>query len=229
MFLKWLSSKRKKQKIEPVSTIVKEPKKEVRDIKMSGSYENGFMVLEIGEKCDILEYAQAIEKNNLREFEYLLTNHTLFDHGINNISKKRVYMIRLEDRVYNIYSNDEQIFIDERLWQDNGHIFEHLIEIKKASGHYTIHLLKHDEILSTYFVKSHTTVPKTNDYDKDFRLDIETATNIAKSTINNLRSIPNIETIIDIDELLTRLFDDSGALLSISETPSEKLSLTNQE
>lgn len=195
MFIKTILSifEKKKEEIIPP----KPEEKIIRDIDIELTYIGNFLMLDIKEDCDIFEYTKALEKKNIKLEDTRITNNALFDGGLEHIKRKKIYFFKNNNIEYNIYSNDEKIFINERITNpENNHIDERILEVKRKTGDYKITNLKHDEIRSTYCVKFFSS--DKPDY-KFFQLGRENAFNIAQDVLNNLSKISAIKTIINLD------------------------------
>ena len=67
----------------------------------------------------------------------MIPNSTLFDKGT-NINKKVIYLFEQENKKYSCYSNENIIFINERIYEENNHIDERTIKVYLNEDNYII-------------------------------------------------------------------------------------------
>lgn len=186
---------------------VEETKQEVKKVDIDIVYDEIFSIVDIKDDCNLLEFINTMDILDPSDVvNHKINNSTLLDEGLNLINKKKIYIFDVDNIEYNIYSNDIDIFIDERVKYDDDdfYIDEHSIRIDKQSGHFVIHRLKHRKSLSTFYVEFFSS--KEPDF-KFFQLGELNALQIAEEVLNNLSSVEGIERVIDllqIQECLTR-------------------------
>ena len=202
--LKKLKSILQKRTI-PTPTISEEDTKH-EESKINISNEYGFTIVDIKEDCKTQDFLDISDQHPIEDLNKNVGNATLFDGSLSNIKKKKIYIKRLDDALYNIYSNDTSIHIDEKLKQlnDNEEVFidERIIDINKQTGHYKITRMKHSKNRSTFYVKFFSS--EKPDYEF-FHLYQTDALTIAKETIENTASLENIDKIINLKEVLSYL------------------------
>ena len=157
--------------------------------------------VEIKEDCTVVEYVETMKEIDEELISDMIPNSTLFDKGT-NINKKVIYLFEQENKKYSCYSNENIIFINERIYEENNHIDERTIKVYLNEDNYIISRMKHDESRSTYYVKSHE--KKNPDYEF-FQLGKENARAIIEDVLNGLEELPIVKSILDIDLVKERL------------------------
>jgi hypothetical protein len=157
--------------------------------------------VEIKEDCTVVEYVETMKEIDEELISDMIPNSTLFDKGT-NINKKVIYLFEQENKKYSCYSNENIIFINERIYEENNHIDEITIKVYLNEDNYIISRMKHDESRSTYYVKSHE--KKNPDYEF-FQLGKENARAIIEDVLNGLEELPIVKSILDIDLVKERL------------------------
>jgi len=194
-------------------TIKIEEKPSIKDIDIEITNKDNITIVNIKEDCNLNEYIKAIDKLNAEEINQDICNNALFDTGnLNIIHKKIIYLIKTDNKIYNIINDDDFIYIDERIKYKDSltsfkikeevkqsnkfYIDEKIIRINKHNKEYKISRLKHDSSLSTYYVKFFDSEDPNQLY---FKLNKIEALETAYSTLNNLSRIKNVGSIIDFD------------------------------
>ena len=118
------------------------------------------------------------------------------------MAKKVINLFEQENKKYSCYSNENIIFINERIYEENNHIDERTIKVYLNEDNYIISRMKHDESRSTYYVKSHE--KKNPDYEF-FQLGKENARAIIEDVLNSLEELPIVKSLLDIDLVKERL------------------------
>lgn len=164
--------------------------------------EENFIIFDIKETCNLKEYLNSIEKIDTKGIDKEISNNFLFDGTFNKINKKRVYIYINDNIKYNIYFNNEEIAINERintLDLENGFIDERILRINKKSKDYKITRLKHDKIKSTFYVKTFSSLDPNENF---FHLDKKEALILAREILENISKVPNIKKIINFEEII---------------------------
>ena len=190
-----------------VDARVEETRQEVNNVDIDIVYDGIFSIVDIKEDCNLEEYLNIVtvlDPSNL--VNQKVNNSALLDEQLYFIKKKKIYVFDIDNIEYNVFSNESEIFIDERVKYDDDdfYIDEHSIRINKDSGHFAIHRLKHRKSLSTFYVKFF--LSDKPDYEF-FHLDESKALQMAEEILNNLSNVEGIERVIDllqIQECLTK-------------------------
>lgn len=176
-----------------------------KDINIEVTNDNNFTKVDIKEDCNLAEYMKAISKLNIREIDEKIANITLFDNGVKLIKSKVIYVFSHEDKTYNLYLNNNMVFINERTINKNNeenYIIERIIEIDLFNMQYKITTRNHDKYLSTHNIKYYNS---KNNESSFFVLNKMEALNIIKEIFKNLNEVPNINNIINLDFILSNL------------------------
>ena len=99
---------------------------------------------------------KAVERLNIKEIDKKIANATLFDSGIKLIKSKLIYVFSHNDKDYNLYLNNNNIFINERIINENNeknYITERILEIDLINMEYKVTSRYHDKHLSTHDIK----------------------------------------------------------------------------
>lgn len=176
-----------------------------KDINIEVTKDNNFTKVDIKEDCNLAEYMKAIAKLNIKEIDEKIANITLFDSGIQLIKSKLIYVFSHNNKNYNLYLNDNYVFIDERIINENNekdYITERIIEIDLSNMEYKITTRNHDKHLSTHGIKYYNSKNNELNY---FILDQIDALKIIKEIFENLNQVPNINNIINLEFILSNL------------------------
>ncbi len=155
-------------------------------------------------KADINLETFIIIKNieYLKNITNMISSNILFDNEI--IKKKKVYLIKKDNSIFNIYQSDNFITIEVKTKYKNDFINEYIIEINKIKEKYKIINMKHDNNYSTYYIGEYNS---ENSYDNYFKMNRYEALKIFKNVISKLSEINSIDEIIDLVDLFYYLYD----------------------
>lgn len=138
---------------------------------------------------------------NSKLIEEIISNNMLFDtRPITKdsiIKKKKIYIIKIENKNYAILVDDTKVIIDERI-DCKDHIDERELEINKEAKKFKITRQKHDNNKSTFYVKYY---PLESNLPEYFRLEKEKAYEIIHSIIEGISRFEEIENLIDLESL----------------------------
>ena len=176
-----------------------------KDIKIDVTTDNNFTKVNIKEDCNLAEYMKAVERLNIKEIDKKIANATLFDSGIKLIKSKLIYVFSHNDKDYNLYLNNNNIFINERIINENNekkYITERILEIDLINMEYKVTSRYHDKHLSTHDIKFYNSKGNELSY---FILNKTQAVEIIKEIFKNLNKVPNLNNIIDLEFIHSNL------------------------
>lgn len=176
-----------------------------KDIKIEVIKNSNFTKVNIKEDCNLAEYMKAVERLNIKEIDEKIANITLFDNGIQLIKSKLIYIFSHKDKDYNLYLNNNNIFINERIINENNeknYITERILQIDLINMEYKVTSRYHDKHLSTHDIKFYNS--KGNEL-SCFILNKTQAVEIIKEIFKNLNEVPNINNIIDLEFIYSNL------------------------
>jgi len=161
--------------------------------------EFNYTIIDIKKDCTLKEYGSY---NNLKELNKEISFSTLFNVDEQLIKKKKIYIIKGKNIIYNIYSNNDIISINQKKYNNEDcYVDEKIIEIKVDE--FKIIRQKHDKNLSTFYTKYFSSA---NPNEKYFHLEQKEALKIAKEVIEELGKIRYIEKIVDLMDI-NRIFE----------------------
>lgn len=192
MFLDHLINKFKRDKKIEIKAEVSVEKVPIKKADIEVTHLENFIKVEIKNNCTIGEYCEAVREK--KEVYKQIGNVTLWDGSLRGVRKNIIYIFSIDNRLYNVYNNLDKIHIDERIYHKDEEEWtdEILIEIEKQTNKYHISRLKHDKIHSTFYTKFYP-VENLGGY-----FFLEDAHEIAHKTLERLKLILNIETILDL-------------------------------
>lgn len=184
----------------------------IKDIEIEVKYEFGFITFDIKEDCNIKEFMKAVKRENLESIASRVYNRALFGGHFERIDKKKIYIFSNENREYNVYSNDNEVLINERVKVslEDEYIDDRVIKINKGTGQYKVTRMKHKKSGSTFSVKTFI----SDEPERVFlQLGYSEALEITLDMINNLSNIRNIGSILDLETIsrYLNLTDNKGA------------------
>jgi len=189
----------KNKLIDNTIKISEEPS--IKDINMEITNIDNVVKVDIKEDCNINEYTKAIKKLKAEDINQNIFNSALFDTGkLDVIHKKIIYIIKDDNKTYNIINDENFLFIDEHTKHynigDKFYIDQRIIKVNKHNNEYRISRLKHNDELSTYYVKIFDSEKPDQQF---FKLDKIEALELAKEILTNLSKIKNMETLVDFN------------------------------
>lgn len=189
----------KNKLIDNTIKISEEPS--IKDINMEITNIDNVVKVDIKEDCNINEYTKAIKKLKAEDINQNIFNSALFDTGkLDVIHKKIIYIIKDDNKTYNIINDANFLFIDEHTKHynigDKFYIDQRIIKINKHNNEYIISRLKHNDELSTYYIKIFDSEKPDEQF---FKLDKTEALELAKEILANLSKIKNMETLVDFN------------------------------
>lgn len=170
------------------------------------SKENNFFKMLISDYISISDYVERMKLIDKYNLISLICNAVLWNVDKQKVNKGVFYVISIDNRLYNIFNDDDYFEIDERI--DKGDITEErLIRFNIGNNNYKYTSLKHyGKNGSTFYVRYYY----NNDNFSFGKLDLskEDALSEISSIISNLENIDGIENIFDIDLLKKQVLDD---------------------
>lgn len=162
------------------------------------SYEDNFVVMEIKRDCNINEYMRESSMYVPEKVEDDIFSTTLLDSGIENIRKKKIYIFCEGFSLYNVFSTDDTILLNEKIKDEitNKVIDQTIIKIDKLTGNFKITKIKHSNGMGENYIKSFV---KRYGIDRNLGLPKEEAMICSLELLRKLIAIENIENIIDLN------------------------------
>ena len=197
------SKKQELIKVENTAAEVIEEEKEQSQILITK--ENNYYKMEISDYIEsVTKYSDRM--NEIDEFgiEKLICNAVLWNSRKQKVNKGIYYVIVLDNSIYNIHFNDNNIKIDERIKKDDI-TEEKIIRIDTRNSDYGYTFHKHDSTGDTFhtrfFNKNGFSFGKSDLSKEEFLEDIN-------SLISNLQTIEEINNIFDINILRELIVND---------------------
>lgn len=189
--------------------------------------EYGFKYLDLLEDCTLNDFMFTINKFGYGEILNNIGNSALIDGSINNLRRKKIYVIQKDNILYNFYMNDDALFIDERIFLENGHIEERTLKISLNRG-FKISRMMHNSELSTYDISFYPPSPTIGDF---FKMEYRDALKILKELLDKINNIENIKLTIDLSLIENVYFEllslDGGGSLKNDEKRLLKKEFSN--
>lgn len=174
------------------------------------SKENNYYKVEIKDYVSICDYIQKTNSSEKCKVLNLISNSVLWNSSKQCIEKGIIYIIQIDNRLYNILITDKILKIDERTNKeiDNQTMKDNITEEKIVtlnldSFDYRYTSFKHDKTGDTYYVRYYSS-SKFNNF-LDLELSDEEALSEISLIIYNLENIENLENIINIQLLKEHL------------------------
>lgn len=156
---------------------------------------NNFLKMEISDYISITEFSKQTEKTDQLGITDLISTSVLWNSKRQKINSGTYYVILIDNKRYNILIRDNLLMIDERIYKEK--ITEERI-IRLESNDYWYTIFHHDSIGNTFYTRYYN-----NSRFSLGNLDLtpEELKQEFEPVINNLKNIPGIENIIDINLL----------------------------
>lgn len=156
------------------------------------SQENKFFKMEISDYISIVDYEERMKKIDNFGLESMISASVLWNSKRQKVNKGTYFVIKINNRLYNILISDGNLIIDERT--NIEQIIEERI-IRLENNNYWCTFFKHDIAGNTFYTRYYNTC--------DFSLGTldltkEETIEILGSVIDNLRNIDGIDDIIDL-------------------------------
>jgi len=164
-----------------------------------------FTKVDIKKDCNLAEYVCSVDKLGIKEIDKKIANKTLFDSGVKLIESKTIYIFSYNNKDYNLYLKNNNIFIDERVINKNdeeNYITEKTVEIDLTNMQYKISTMNHDKHLSTHNIKFYDSKSNESNF---FTLNKIDALKIINTILKDLGKVPNINNIINLEFIFCNL------------------------
>lgn len=162
-----------------------------------------FTKVDIKKDCNLAEYVCSVDKLGIKEIDKKIANKTLLDNGVKLIKSKTIYIFSYNNKNYNLYLDNNIIFIDERIIDQNNeenYITEKTVEIDLTNMQYKISTMNHDKHLSTHNIKFYDSRNNESSYFSINKID---ALKIMNIILTDLSKVPNINNIINLEFALS--------------------------
>ena len=196
--------KNKKQKLQDVKNTPKKEKLVEPKVDIEISKDNSILKMNISNDFPAIYYENKTKIIDKYGIVNLISNNIIIKGGrIVLIKKGTYYVLTLNNKIYNILIDGDNISIDERI-KLNDITEERIISCNTTSNDYKYFSAKHDKGDTFY----------TMYYDKDdfdygnLTFSKEEAYEEIKNVIQNLENIEEIKKVLNIDILKRYILDD---------------------
>lgn len=203
--IKKIFSKLKKEKIHSEGSVDNEvSNKKETSFDINVSSENDVLKIDISDYISIFDYIERMKLIGDGKYINVLVNGVLWNGSKQCVNKGSYYVFSIGDKTYNILVNDDEYKINERVKKDDT-TEDKLLRFRKADDDYGYSVLKHDKNGSTFFTKYYC--KKHINYGK-LGLTVEETFRDIYYMLFNLSKKENINDIIDIELLKSKIYDD---------------------
>lgn len=195
--------KEKKQQLQNLTdTHIEE--KDTFDITITK--EDNVYKMEISDDISIIDYVERTDSIDKFGVTAMISNGVLWNSKKQQVNKGTYYVLIIDNRLYNIFINDNDLAIDERT-KVNDITEERIIHFNTMNYDYHYFSAKHDKSGSTFYTKYYS----KNDFDYEkLSFSKEEAYEEINNIILNLEGIKKITELINIDLLKTTILNDIG-------------------
>lgn len=195
--------KEKKQQLQNLTdTHIEE--KDTFDITITK--EDNVYKMEISDDISIINYVERTDSIDKFGVTDMISNGVLWNSKKQQVNKGTYYVLIIDNRLYNIFINDNDLAIDERT-KVNDVTEERIIHFNTMNYDHHYFSAKHDKSGSTFYTKYYS----KNDFDYGkLSFSKEETYEEINNIILNLEGIKKITELINIDLLKTTILNDIG-------------------
>lgn len=159
------------------------------------SQKDKFFKMEISDYITIVDFDERMREIDNFGIEPMISNSVMWNSSKQRVNKGTYYIIEVDNRLYNILISDGCLMIVERT-KINEITEERIIRLENTD--YWCTFFKHDATGNTFYTRYYNTCGFSLGA---LNLTTEETIETFKPVIENLRNIPGIEDIIDLDTI----------------------------
>ncbi len=187
--------KTKKYKLQKPTLNQDTPEEQKPSFDIVLSQKDNFLKMEISDDITLVDFVERMKEVDTFGIEPMISNPVMWNSSKQRVNKGAYYIIVVDNRLYNILISNDCIIIDEKT-KINEITEERIIRLE--NNDYWCTFFKHDATGSTFYTKYYNT--------RGFSLGAldltkEETVETFRPVIENLRNIPGIEDILDLDTI----------------------------
>jgi len=162
------------------------------------SYEDNFVIMEIKRDCNINEYMRDSNIYVPEKVEDDIFSTTLLDCGIENIRKKKIYIFSEGLSLYNVFSTNDTILINEKIKNEITDKVKDqtIIKIDKLTGNYKVTRINYNKGIEENVINSFA---MKYGFDRPMGLNKDDAMIYSLELLKRITNVANIENIINLN------------------------------